>query len=436
MTSKLSRRRFLQSIGLAGSAAAMSGLFPQSLLRVLGQDAPSIRYLFPAGGGPEEEQVYLDVLANFEATTGINVEEVHPTGDVGILELLQIELAAGEAPDVTWNDIGSVAQFAKRGGFIPLDPYVEAENYDFSDFFPQQFVEAGRVDGVLYGLPRELNTLVTFFNKTLFDEAGLEDPYTLWERGEWTWENFIEAGKALTKPEIRQYGTAGYDNHPWMMDMLVRQNGAQMVSDDLTTVTLTDPRAIEAYQYAIDLLWTHQIMPQPGTLEAWAGPQFASQNVATIFAGRWVVPLFSTITDFEWGTAPVPAGPAGSFTPLVGAFHHITKDSTNPDAAWELVKFMSDTWAQERSTELGLLIPVRRSVAYSPTYLEYPGMEPKYNQVFLDAIEEGGRLLPINENWNEYSDIWVEETAEAWLGNEPIADAVQRVQDRVERLFG
>lgn len=434
MSPKLSRRRFLQSIGVASSAAAMSGIIPQSVMRLLAQEA-SIRYLFPAGGGPAEEQVYLDVLGNFESTTGITVEKQHPTGDVGILELLQIELAAGQAADVTWNDVGSVAQFAKRGGFLPLDDYVARDNYDFSDFFPQSFVEGGRVDGVLYGLPRELNTLVTFFNKTMFDEAGLEDPYTLSQKGEWTWDKFIEAGIALSKPDQMVYGTAGFDNHPWMMDMLVRQNGAQMISDDLKTVMVDDPKAIEAYQFAIDLMLKHKIMPLPGTLEAWAGPQFAAKSVATMFAGRWVVPLFSTISDFEWGTAPVPAGVAGSFSPLVGAFHHITKDSKNPDAAWELVKYMSDVTAQDRSAALGLLIPVRRSVAYSDTYLKFAGMEEKYNKVFLDMIDQGGRLLPINENWNQYSDVWVEETAEAWLGNEPIADAVVRVKDRITRLF-
>lgn len=435
MNPKMSRRRFLQSIGAAGGAAAMSGLIPQSVMRLLAQES-SISYLFPAGGGPEEEKVYDDLIALFEQSSGITVEKRHPTGDVGILELLQIELAAGEAADVTWNDIGSVAQFGKRGGFVPLDQFVEAENYDFSDFFPQQFVDGGRVDGVLYGLPRELNTLVTFFNKTMFDEAGLEDPYTLWEKGEWTWDKFIEVGQVLTDAGSLVYGTGGYDNHPWMLDMLVRQNGTQMVSDDLTTVNLTDPKAIEAYQFAIDLRLQHHMMPEPGALDGWAGTQFAGKQLATMFAGRWVVPLFSTITDFEWGTAPVPAGTAGSFTPLVGAFHHITKDSKNPEAAWELVKFMSDTTAQSRSAELGLLIPVRRSVAESDTYLKFAGMEEKYNKVFLDAIDEGGRLLPINENWNQYCDIWVEESAEAWLGNEPIADAASRVQDRVTRLFG
>lgn len=417
MSQTISRRGLLQGSGLVagGALLAARGTSPRSAVASKIQGDPvSIRYLFPAGGGPTEEQVYEDLLDTFmEANPDIRVEPVHPTGDQGILDLLTIELAAGEAADVTWLDIGSVPAFAANGGLIPLDDFVTAESYDLSDFFPTQFVEGGRYDGVLYGLPRELNCVVTFFNADLFAEAGLETPYDLQQKGEWTWQKFIEVGQALTDKDARRFGTQGFDNHPWRLHFLARENGAAMVTEDLTQVTLNDPKAIEAYQFAIDLMWKHGIQPEPGSFEEAPTTLFASRSVATMFAGRWVVPTYQTIQDFTWGTALPPAGPAGTFTPLVGAYHCITKDSEHPEEAWRLVKYMSSPEAQARAAELGLLIPVRRSVAESPTFLEQAGMEPRYNQVFLDAVEDHGTLLPINENWIRFGDIWVAEAAGA-----------------------
>ncbi|MGC9361047.1 MAG: ABC transporter substrate-binding protein, partial [Anaerolineae bacterium] len=114
----------------------------------------------------------------------IRVAIVYPPGNYQ--EKLTAMIASGTAPDVFIP--GSMRLDVPRGILLPLDAYMEADpDFDADDFLPGT-LERGQYQGVQYCMPGGIGPQVVFWNVDYFEEAGLENPNDLHERGEWTLE--------------------------------------------------------------------------------------------------------------------------------------------------------------------------------------------------------------------------------------------------------
>lgn len=392
-----------------------------------------IEYAYP--GLPHEKAVYRALIKEFERThPNIKVKEIHPAAGLNILQKLQIQIAGGVPPDVCWLDIGTVYQFAKQGGLMPLDGFIEAENYDLSDFQPAVFFDGARCKGKLYGLPRELNCCLTFYNKDYFKQRGVPTPEELAAEGEWTWERFIEVGIKLTDQDKRTYSHNSDFHHPWLLSPIMDSYGVQLIDLKANRCNIDQQQSVEVLNMLKDFTFKHHIRPRIGEAEG-KGDMFMSGQVAMAFVGRWMVPLYADIKDFEWGIAPFPAGSKGSRTPLCGAYHCIPKGARHPKEAWELVKFLSSVKGQEISSEMGLIIPVRKSVANSDSYLKYPHLSEHYNRMFTDEIYNNGVMLPVDEHWNQVGETVYKGLESAFYNRESIKNAVKRVRHNTEEVL-
>ena len=394
-----------------------------------------IEFVYP--GTPSEAAIYRKQLARFEEThPGIKVKEIHPTTDINILQKIQIMLGGDVPPDVCWLDVGTVYQFAKYGGLSPLDDFIRADCYDLSDFQPQKFLLAATYDGKLYGLPNGLNCLLTFFNEDAFRRAGLPTPEELAARGQWTWEKFLEVGLKLSDRKKKVFSHDVGFTHPWMLCPVLESYGERLVDLEKKKCYTDSPTCVRLLQMFKDFIYRYNIRPMPDQMEAIRGDTFMSGQVAMTFLGRWLVPKYAAGAKFKWGVAPLPAGPLGSRTPLVGDFYCIPRKARHPREAWELVKFLCGPEGQRISAAGGLLIPSRRSVALSDVYLKCPLMAEKYNRVFVDELYNHGVLLPIDEHWNQWaSDLYDPGLASAFADRESIEDAVKRLKPRVEEVL-
>jgi multiple sugar transport system substrate-binding protein len=117
----------------------------------------------------------------------------------------------------------------------------------------------------------------------------------------------------------------------------------------------------------------------------------------------------------------MPAGPAGRVTGVNSAGFVIAKDSPNPEAAWEFVKFATGEAGQPLAAQTGLAIPIRESVAASPAYLEQAA---KINhQMFVDALAYA-RVKPVFRGYEEWSGAVGDNLQMIWDGQSDVADAV------------
>jgi len=102
--------------------------------------------------------------------------------------------AAGDKegiPDVLF--LSPVVTYAGQGVLEPLDPFIKASGYDTSDYWPS-LLDFGKLKGTIYGLPRDIGIEVLYYNKDIFDEAGVSYPTNFW-----TWDDLKAAAKQLSK---------------------------------------------------------------------------------------------------------------------------------------------------------------------------------------------------------------------------------------------
>lgn len=402
----------------------LTSLFPRLLLRILGilaaaavlwaagwvfvrdvvqgrarGDATVLTVMHWSGDGGQEEDSIVDAaLRGFEAThPGLRVERINP-GDAGsFYTKLQTMMAAGTPPDVFYCGDERLPSLASMGVLRPLDELIaedaeRGESVGLEDFYPV-VLDAYRFDGEhagagpLYGLPKDFTTIGFYYNKDLFRRAGLPEP-----GDHWTWEEFLRAARAIG--ELEGCTGAEFVTWPRMLRLYLATRGCDVLDEEGEELRVLEPRVLAALE---DLYgWRHV---EENTLTS--GKSRVASG-ATVFLtgrvglagpfGRWVVPSYRQISNFEWDFAPMPRGEEQANV-IASVAWSISSRSEHPREAWELVRSLCGPDSQARLARLGLAMPSRRSVANSSAFVD-PSLPPSRDEVFLMQAEYA-RLLPV-----------------------------------------
>lgn len=348
-----------------------------------------------------------------------------------------VMFASRTAPDVVRIDHYNFAQLAERDYFLDLGPLAKADpDFDESDFFPLAMQE-NRHKGRLLGLNALFGGAIMIYNKTLLRNEGLEDPFALSQRGEWTTERLLDYAKRLTKfdPGGRpvQFGI----NHPGMPFYigLMYGFGGQLLDDDLKGSALDRPETIAALQYISDLRWKHRVCPSPsqGANAAFA---FETGRLAMEFNYVGATARYrEMIRDFEWDICPFPRGPKAKSLFVKGNQLVIYKESRHPKEAWRLLRFLT---GEEAETILYLeerrQSPTRIALARSRRFT-HPD-QPPYNMAAVAETVQEGKVLPIDERWPEVMQAVGPELENLFAGRERDArKAALRAHAAVEKVL-
>jgi sn-glycerol 3-phosphate transport system substrate-binding protein len=217
------------------------------------------------------------------------------------------------------------------------------------DSFYPALMENGRTQGKTWGIPFQRSTIVMYYNKDAFREAGL-DP----ESPPATWDELVEAGKKLTKKsgdQVERWGamipSTGYPY--WMFGALTKQNGQVLMNGDGNETYYDAAATVEALNYWVDLGNKHGVMPS-GTIE-WGTlrQNFLEQKTAIMWHSTGNLTAVKKNAAFDFGVAMLPAKKQRG-TPTGGGNFYIFKKSTPEErtAAMKLIKFMT---APERTAE-------------------------------------------------------------------------------------
>ena len=285
---------------------------------------------------------------------------------------------AGQGPDVVQLFYGWTDQFVNGGLIQPLDPavfpYAEIE----SDFFP--IVSAMKRGDSYYGLPTAVRSLALFYNKALFDEAGLQPPQNL--------EELLAAAEATTKRDgggnITSAGItldmAGQDHH-WWREVLVRQNGGEPY-DAEGNVAYDSEAGAAALKFYTDLQTEHKVGLVGFMDEGQAA--FRAGMAAMTIDGTFRLGAFES-NPFEWGVVELPADANGMrsnyssyFANAIGA----TAEGEELEAAQKFLQYISSPEAMEIWLDVVGELPARRDVALTDKNLEDPILGP-----FLKGLE-------------------------------------------------
>ena len=355
-------------------------------------------------GDPAETQAFVEVAEAFEASQrGIEVDLVRIAERDDLIARLSTSFAGGDPPDLFLMNYRFLGQYESKGVLEPLDPYLEGSiAFDRGDFYPEAMA-AFQNDGVQTCMPQNVASLVTYYNRDLFEQAGVELP----AEG-WTWNEMVAAAGELTRDTdgdgvVDVYGL-GVDSEIIRVAPFIWSAGGEIVDDPLrpTRFTIGSLKAIRPLQAFLDLRGVADVTPTDEETEA-AGfeARFLDGSLGMIMESRKVVPTFRTITEFDWDVAPLPVHQRPA-TILHSDAYCMTAASDRKAEAWTFLEFALGPEGQRIATATGRTVPSLVSVAESDAFLD-PAAPPENSEVFLDAIASM-RAVPDIATWPEIED--------------------------------
>lgn len=397
--------------------------------------APSGTVSFMVWGDPAEKTAYETLVSAFkQKQTGIDIQITHIPGQTDYRKRLATDFAAGQPADIVLLNYRRMGSFAAKQAIEPLESYLERSSViKEADFYPET-IAPFRYNGSLMCIPQNVSSLVVYYNKQLFDQAGIAYP-----GDRWSWDEFLTTAKALTKDtnndgQIDQYG-AGVEPSLIRVAPFVWQNGGELVSpaDKPAQLALDTPEALAAVQWFVDLQTKHHVVPDAVQEEAEdSESRFQNGRTAMFFESRRAVPTLREIETFDWDVAPMPQGtqPAGI---LHSDAYCMSAKTQNKDAAWSFIEFANSPEGQEIIAKTGRTVPSLKAVAESEVFLESTE-KPQRSKVFLDVIPII-RAVPTMDTWEDIENTVNNELERAFYGQATVEEAMATAKERTQGFF-
>ncbi|HEX9696238.1 MAG TPA: sugar ABC transporter substrate-binding protein [Actinomycetota bacterium] len=368
---------------------------------------------FQIFGDAAEIKSYQTLIDAFEAKNpGASVSLIPVPNQRDHAAKLSAGFAGGSPPDLFLINFRRFGQYAARGALEPLGAMLDASTaLNESDFY-EQAVDAFRFRATLTCLPQNISSQVVYYNKALFKQFGVAEP----PKEGWTWTQFLETAKALTK-DTNGDGTTdiyGLGIEPTMVFMApwVWQAGAEVVDDTehpAKTVML-DQQALEALKFFIELRRVHKVAPSLAEAAS-EGPEarFGNGRAGMLIDSRRGTTALRAQKSLDWDVVQLPRFREDA-TMLHSDAFCMSKASARKDAAWRFVEFALGDEGSAIIAGTGRTVPSRIAVAEGPAFLD-PSQKPANARAWLDAIP-AIRRLPNIATWHEIetkADVVIEE---------------------------
>lgn len=399
-------------------------------------EAEAVTLTWAFWGSPAEKATHEKVADAFmQEHPNINIEIMHaPWSDY--FTKVQTLWASGDPeaiPDVLF--LWPTPRYAAQGVLENLDPWIEKTDYDLSDYWPA-LLESAMYNDSVYGFPRDISVEALYYNKDIFDEAGVDYPTE-----EWTWGDLVAAAEKLTVVEssgrVSRYalGMEGGKYQLWS-----GQNGGSILDDmrNPSRCTLTEPAAMEGIKFFADLMDRNLAMRSANLSQAGGDAAvFQSGQVAMIIQNASRVSTFNQ-AGMNYDVAPVPIPEDGQRSASAGgAAWVMSSDSDNKEEAWTFLSWLQSTDGGLRIYTLsGEIFPALKSVARSDAFLEADA-PPENREAFLIEGENAkiGRFGYFPE-WGELNSSIISPGLErVWAGEATPEEAVPEICAQVDAFL-
>jgi len=290
-------------------------------------------------------------------------------------EVIGAAITAGNAPCLIFNTAPSaVGQFEKQGGLVDLNSYDDGASYieERSGDLASQYQNT---EGDYFQMPWKSNPVVVFYNKDVFEKAGLdpEDPALS------TYDEFLAASKTLVEKggvdyainpaPTSEFFQTQFDFYPLYA---AESGGKQIVEDGKATF------ANEAGYNVVDF-WAQMYTDGYSGQEQYQGDAFADGKAAMAIVGPWAVSVYK---DVNWGAVPVPTKEGKDASEIytfsdaknIGLYSACENRAT----AWDVLKFSTSEEQDGKLLELTGQMPLRANL--QETYADYFEANPAYQQ--------------------------------------------------------
>lgn len=379
---------------------------------------------FSIWGDIQQQNVWQRVVDAFhEAQDEVRVELQWSPGNYEGRLLTQI--LGGVAPDVMLIEEEPYLSFVGQGAFLDLTDRFEAE-MPVDEYFAN-LLEYQRVNGRYYALPWDVGLGILFYNREMFDQAGLVHPEPNFD-----WDELLEIGRRITRDVDGDGQPDRYtlDISPSFRGgtLYMIYGGGGDITDDIlnpTKATVNSPESIRAMQFAQDWINTYRY----GRL---GGGNFMGGEVAMARDGTWYITTMRQSAEFEWDILFYPHAPEQSSGG--GYWGHdniaIWRLTRHPDEAWEFVKFVIGPEGQRIIGEGGRAMPVH--IPSAREYFLNPALPPGNQAVLVDPGAYA-RRVPRLMNMRNLETTWNGVNGQLLRGEISPEEAALRINELVQR---
>ncbi len=395
-----------------------------------------------AGGETEKAEVSADTLTiaiwdtnqepgltkivnDFTQQTGIKAEiQVTPWDQYWTM--LEAGATGGTLPDVFWMHSNEFTKYAEYDMLLDISEKISAsESLDMSKF-PQDIVGIYNYGGKQLAVPKDFDTIALWYNKTMFDEAGVSYP-----DASWTWDDFAEACRKLTKEDGSQYGYAlkpSNNQDGWYN--IVYDMGGEIINKDRTASGMNAEGTIRALEFVTGLVKNGYTPAYEVMTENNPEALFEAGKVAMITQGSWMLAELCN-NDYVKANCDIAVLPKDAQTGRRASIYNglgwaSAANTDKPEEAWALIEYFGSKEAQQKQSDLGIVIS-----AYEGTDSNWVNAYPDFNlQAYLDMTEDMV-IRPYSKHTTVWEEMISEKLVDAWTGAREVAEICAEIESEM-----
>jgi multiple sugar transport system substrate-binding protein len=401
-----------------------------------------VEHLLSTGSGEAVSNSTEEIAALFNSSQDeVEVKVTYVGGNY--LEQIMVRIAAGDTPDILTSSL--LGEIGGMGLALPLDSYIDADGLR-KQFVPAALAHSAWV-GKLIQLPQYVQPASTYYNQTLFQNAGAQNPGQLSKAGNWNWDTMAKAARAINKDSngdgtVDIWGMSVRAHEIHRVGWWLSQAGGYFFDkySNPTQSRIDTPEVANAYSFLNSLVHETNAMPLNAAITTAGMPNFAKHTVGMIFEGVWALGYMRTqeMPDEEWDLALLPKGPVANPTYIHIGGLQIAKGSKNPAAAWKWLKFMMTD---------------RRAGKIAMTYTGRPSSFIPHLNLYTDAIVVQGRptntqviiesllapnaipVFPIVANEAAFNKVFGPEVQKYFKGQQSLQQALKAIDTQFNALL-
>ena len=330
--------------------------------------------------------------------------------------LLEAGATGGELPDVFWMHSNVAQMYMENDMLLDLtDKIAASDKIDLNNYY-EGIVNLYSSNGKQYAVPKDIDTIALWYNKTIFDEMGVEYP-----NDTWTWDDFAKAAAKLTNEDHWGYAIQPGNNQEGYYNTIYSMGG-YVISDDKKTSGYDDPNTIKAMKLFTDMIAAGSCPSLEVVSETAPNELLCAGKTAMSINGSWTLAGYR---DNEYAAAncdvavlPYTNDPSDRVSIYNGLGWAAAANGKNLDAAWSLIEYLGSKEAQLKQAELGV------------TMAAYKGCSDQWvNSV--DCFDLNGHMKmldsklvfrPYSRNTVVWEDMATEKLKDAWTGDKAIED--------------
>lgn len=355
-----------------------------------------------------------------------NIEVVYEPLEGDYNAALFNALSAGTAGDIFYIPVETAPGIISTGKVEPLNRVIDASAFIHS------LNEAYTIDGTLYGIAKDFNTLGLIYNKDLFDEAGVDYPSE-----EDTWDTLAEKIRSISALDPDVYGIALPTDYA-RFGAFAFGAGWDPFGGRKGRTDLSDPAFVSAVEWYTGLVRENVAVLPSDIGQGWGGGALATENVGMAIEGAWIIGfLRNEAPNLEYGATFLPKAPGanerGNF--LFTVAYGINSDSPRKEAAVEVLKALTSEKAQQFILEEGLAIPSRTALADN-AFFDRDTVEAQTNRIIFEGAERGNvfgyQFGVVGTDWMNPVNAMLSEIMTSQIS---VDDAIDKAQKELDAIL-